>query len=171
MLILTYRHPTLTSLSNQGHDLFLATHCFGPFVLTRLLHPLLSSTAASSPAASVRVLWAGSIVTEFPAAKKVMDLDNLDYKRKDESQADRYAISKTGSVFIGTEWAKQDAGSGIVHLVRLSALSCHGKLTDMGKVVNPGNLKTPLQRNMSSFQRMAVVRIHSVSTGILSTQI
>jgi retinol dehydrogenase-12 len=117
------------------------------------------------------VLWASSIVTEFPAAKKVMDLDNLDYTKKDESQADRYAISKSGSVFIGTEWAKQDAGSGIVHLVRASASSCYGELTDIGKVVNPGNLKTPLQRNLGSFQRMAVVRILSVKLGIFLTQI
>jgi retinol dehydrogenase-12 len=69
----------------------------------------------------VRVLWVSSIVTEFPAAQNVMDLDNLDYKKKDESQASRYAISKIGNVFIGAESAKKDFGAGIVHLVRQSA--------------------------------------------------
>lgn len=126
------------SKSKQGHDLFLATHCLGPFLLTQLLHPTLTSTATASSVGSVRVLWVSSIVTEFSAAKNVMDLDNLDYKKKDETQGNRYAISKTGNVFIGTEWAKKDFDAGIVHLI-----------------VNPGNLKSPLQRNMTSLQRMA----------------
>ena len=52
-----------------------------------------------------------------------MDLDNLDYKKKDETQASRYAISKTGNVFIGTEWAKKDIDAGIVHLVRIFSLT------------------------------------------------
>jgi retinol dehydrogenase-12 len=107
----------LTNLYLQGHDLFLATHCLGPFLFTRCLHPLLSSTVAAAPASSVRVLWVSSIVTEFPAAKNVMDLDNLNYKKKDESQANRYAISKTGNVFIGIEWAKRNSNTGITHLV------------------------------------------------------
>lgn len=43
----------------------------------------------------------------------------MDYAKKDENQADRYAISKTGNIFIGTEWGKQDEQVGIVHLVRI----------------------------------------------------
>lgn len=62
-------------------------------------------------------------MTEFSAAKNVMDLDNLDYKKKDETQANRYAISKAGNIFIGTEWAKKDFDAGIVHLVRIFSLA------------------------------------------------
>jgi retinol dehydrogenase-12 len=59
-------------------------------------------------------------VTEFPAAKNVMDLDNLDYSKRDEAQADRYAISKTGNVFLGTVWSKKDKENKLVHLVSVS---------------------------------------------------
>lgn len=48
-----------------------------------------------------------------------MDTDNLDYQKKEENDAMRYAISKVGNLFIGSEWAIRDAKAGIVHLVRL----------------------------------------------------
>jgi len=95
----------------------LGTNCFGPFLFTKLLHPLLVSTAKCSPAGSVRVIWLGSIVIPLQAPKTGMDLDNLDYKKKDESDGTRYAVSKAGNLFIGTEWARRDAEAGVVHLV------------------------------------------------------
>ncbi|RFU33186.1 hypothetical protein B7463_g3198, partial [Scytalidium lignicola] len=122
--------------SKQGHELILATNCIGPFLFTKLLHPLLISTAKSSPVGSVRVIWLGSIVIHLQAPKTGMDLDNLDYKKKPEDDATRYAISKTGDLFIGSEWARRDAETGVVHLT-----------------LNPGNLKTPLQRNMGCLER------------------
>ncbi|KAK9384236.1 hypothetical protein V1515DRAFT_647320 [Lipomyces mesembrius] len=122
--------------SKQGHDLILGTNCIGPFLFTRLLHPLLASTAKSSPACSVRVVWLGSLVIHLQAPKTGMDLDNLDYKKKDEDSATRYAVSKAGNLFIGAEWARRDAEAGVLHLT-----------------INPGNLKTPLQRNMGRLQR------------------
>lgn len=87
-----------------------------------------------------------------------MDLDNLDYSKKDETQADRYAISKTGSIFLGTEWSKRDSENKIVHLVGgFHHNTMKEILTSYGQVVNPGNLKTPLQRTMTSIQRMVTV--------------
>jgi retinol dehydrogenase-12 len=101
----------------QGQDLVMGTNCYGPVLFTQLLHPLLVATAQSSPAASVRVIWMGSIVIHLQAPKSGMDLENLDFKKKDESPAMRYAISKTGDLFIAAEWARRDAQVGIVHLV------------------------------------------------------
>lgn len=49
-----------------------------------------------------------------------MDLDNLDFCKKDENSAVRYAISKTATLFVGSEWAKRDAKSGVMHLVCLN---------------------------------------------------
>jgi hypothetical protein len=95
----------------------MGTNCYGPVLFTQLLHPLLVVTAQSSPAASVRVIWMGSIVVHLQAPKSGMDLENLDFKKKDESPAMRYAISKTGDLFIAAEWARRDAQVGIVHLV------------------------------------------------------
>ena len=78
----------------------------------------------------MRVIWVNSIVTEFPAAKNVMDLDNLDYSKRDKAQADRYAISKTGNVFLGTEWSKKDKENKLVHLVSGSPYNRVKRVTD-----------------------------------------
>lgn len=69
-------------------------------------------------------------MTEFPAAKNVMDLDNLDYSKRDEAQADRYAISKTGNVFLGTQWSRKDNENKLVHLVSSSAYNTVKRVTD-----------------------------------------
>ena len=46
---------TMTADENviQGHDLEMATNCLGPYLLTKLLEPILIQTAASSSPVSV----------------------------------------------------------------------------------------------------------------------
>lgn len=102
----------------QDHELMIAVNCLGPFLFTKLLHPLLESTAKSLPAGSVRVVWLGSLMIQIMAPKGGIDLDNLDYKKKFPDINVRYAVSKTGNLFICSEWAKRDAEKGIFHLVR-----------------------------------------------------
>lgn len=55
--------PPDGSKAAQGHELQMGTNCVGPYLLTKLLTPLLVKTAASSPPGSVRVTWAGSLAT------------------------------------------------------------------------------------------------------------
>ncbi|KAL7942526.1 hypothetical protein V8C42DRAFT_331257 [Trichoderma barbatum] len=126
--------------SKQEHEIMLAVNCLGPFLFTKILHPLLVSTAKSSPTGSVRVVWLGSVVIQLMAPRGGIDLDNLDYKKTWPDINVRYAVSKTGNLFIGSEWAKRDAENGILHLT-----------------ANPGNLKTPLQRDMSSWEYYPIV--------------
>ncbi|KAM0263569.1 hypothetical protein ACHAQJ_001189 [Trichoderma viride] len=121
--------------SKQDHELLLAVNCLGPYLFTKFLHPLLESTAKSRPAGSVRVVWLGSLMIPLMAPKGGMDLDNLDYKKKWPDVNVRYAVSKTGNLFLGSEWAKRDSDNGIMHLT-----------------ANPGNLKTPLQRDVSPLE-------------------
>ncbi|KAL7935439.1 hypothetical protein V8C35DRAFT_299466 [Trichoderma chlorosporum] len=125
--------------SKQDYEIMLAVNCLGPFLFTKLLHPLLESTAKSSPAGSVRVVWLGSLMIQLSAPKGGIDLDNLDFKEKFPDEMVRYSISKTGNLFIGSEWAQRDAANGILHVT-----------------ANPGNLKTPLQRNMSAVEVYAM---------------
>lgn len=56
--------PPAGSLSKQNHELQLATNCLGPYLLTRLLLPSLSATAAQSAPAAVRVVWTSSQMVE-----------------------------------------------------------------------------------------------------------
>ncbi|KAL6817271.1 hypothetical protein J3E69DRAFT_345044 [Trichoderma sp. SZMC 28015] len=126
--------------SKQDHELMIAVNCLGPFLFTKLLHPLLESTAKSLPAGSVRVVWLGSLMIQIMAPKGGIDLDNLDYKKKFPDINVRYAVSKTGNLFICSEWAKRDAEKGIFHLA-----------------ANPGNLKTPLQRDMPAWEYYPII--------------
>lgn len=103
----------------------LAVNCFGPFLFTKLLHPVIESTAKSSPAGSVRVVWLGSLMIQLMAPKGGIDLDNLDYKKKWLDEYTRYSASKAGNLFIGSEWARRDAGNGILHLVSESVFRRH----------------------------------------------
>lgn len=57
-----------------------------------------------------------------------MDLDNLDYKKKWLDQNTRYSASKTGNLFIGSEWARRDADKGILHLVSRRVPRCHVRM-------------------------------------------
>lgn len=96
----------------------VGVNCLGPFLFTKLLHPLLESTAKASPRGSVRVVWLGSIMIQLMAPKYGMDVDNFDFKKYKPILTTRYSISKAGNLFIGSEWAKRDAKNGILHLVR-----------------------------------------------------
>ncbi|PNP46859.1 hypothetical protein TGAMA5MH_01811 [Trichoderma gamsii] len=121
--------------SKQDHEIMMAVNCFGPYLFTKLLHPVIESTAKSSPTGSVRVIWLGSLMIQLMAPKGGVDLDNLDYEKKMLDEYTRYSASKAGNLFIGSEWARRDADNGILHLT-----------------VNPGNLKTPLQRDVSALE-------------------
>lgn len=103
----------------------LAVNCFGPYLFTKLLHPVIESTAKSSPTGSVRVIWLGSLMIQLMAPKGGMDLDNLDYKKKWLDEYTRYSASKAGNLFIGSEWGRRDADNGILHLVSRRVPRCY----------------------------------------------
>lgn len=100
----------------------LGTNCLGPFLFTKLLHPLLVSTAKSSPEAAVRVIWLGSIMIDLYGPSGGLEVDNLDYKKKSADFTAKYTVSKVGNRFIGAEWARRDAETGVIHLVRRGRL-------------------------------------------------
>ncbi|KAH6608483.1 hypothetical protein Trco_001829 [Trichoderma cornu-damae] len=124
--------------SKQDHELLLAVNCLGPYLFTKLLHPILVSTARSSPVGSVRVVWTGSLMIPLKAPTGGMDIDNLDYKKEWPDVNVRYAVSKTGNFFLCNEWAKLDGENGILHLAKLFAgLSPDVKPEDSGRYVIP----------------------------------
>ena len=121
------------SRSKQDHELTLATNCLGAFLLTHLLLPELSAAAKTAPAASVRVIWTSSILTEMSAPKHGLDLATINTCPLDSTNAktEQYAATKAGNYFYATEFARRYTPStGIVSLTQ-----------------NPGNLKTNVWRN------------------------
>ncbi|ROW07868.1 hypothetical protein VMCG_03660 [Cytospora schulzeri] len=123
-------YPPKGSTDAQGNDLQVGTNCLGPYLLYQLLLPLLTKTAASSPTASVRVIWAASIAVHVDCPQPHGIVIDDDGGPKDQGVSSNYGQTKVGNVFFARELAKTTPKTGVVHAA-----------------FNPGNLRTELQRN------------------------
>ena len=103
--------PPQGSKTAQGYEKQLGTNNVAPFLLTKLLHPILAKTASTAPTDSVRVVWVSSSGTELLSPKGGVDMDNLDYK-VDKDLWTKYGISKAGNVLHGSEFAKRFQSEG-----------------------------------------------------------
>lgn len=126
--------PPAGSKSKQDYEIMIATNCLGPFLFTKLLLPLLESTAKEAIPGSVRIVWTGSLaIYQTPQGgmdmAQVRTLAREPSKGFSESQT-MYAISKLGNWFLGNEFARKVGHNGIVNVTQ-----------------NPGNLKTNLTRH------------------------
>ncbi|MCJ1372300.1 hypothetical protein MMC20_003523 [Loxospora ochrophaea] len=123
-------NPPAGSVSEQGHELQMATNCLGPYLLTQLLLQILLRTAKTLPPASVRVVWTSSIVVDISAPKSGIEISEL-AAGPSPNQQQNYTTTKTGNWFLASELATQVGPHGILSVTQ-----------------NPGNLKTPLLRHM-----------------------
>ncbi|KAI0382804.1 short-chain dehydrogenase [Hypomontagnella monticulosa] len=141
--------PPRGSKSAQGYELQIGVNNLGPFLFTKLLTPILAETARLSPKDSVRIVWVSSSSAEgMVPVKAGIDMDNLDYK-KEIFYAYKYGVSKAGNYYHATEYARRHQKDGIVSIA-----------------INPGALKTDLDRHFNSLEmlyRKAVV--HPVILG------
>lgn len=112
----------------------------GAFLLTRLLTPVLASTASSEPAAgTVRVVWVSSMGTEAVGEKaRGISEDYLSYWPS-LMPLERYGVSKAGAWLHGAEYARRHAGDGIV------SVPC-----------NPGHLRSDLYRESGWLFKTAI---------------
>ncbi|KIW10523.1 hypothetical protein PV08_11487 [Exophiala spinifera] len=128
--------PPSGSKGAQGMDLQFQTNILGPFLLTKLLLPVLKRTAESEPAGSVRVSWAGSLAVELGSPKGGMlwkKTPSSSEETLDDSKDIRtnYSITKAANYFLGNEFGKRfGERDGVLH-----------------NSYNPGNLKSDLQRH------------------------
>ncbi|KAN0096654.1 NAD(P)-binding protein [Hyaloscypha variabilis] len=126
--------PPAGSKTVQGYESQLGTNCLGPFLFTHLLRPLLVKTAASSPRDSVRVCWTSSLMAEAAVPKGVIDFEDINGE-KGVSQRVLYSQSKAGNIFLGWEFARRNGAEGVISVT-----------------LNPGNLRSPLQRYASCLE-------------------
>lgn len=105
--------PPARSTSKQGFELQLATNCLGPFLLTKLLQPLLDETAAeearNSVSNSVRVVWTASQMIELAAPPEGIVMSELTETPK--GRARNYTNSKTGNFLLAAELARRTSHS------------------------------------------------------------
>lgn len=119
--------PPKGSRTKQGYELQLGTNNVAPFLFTKLLTPLLLSTAKASPPGSVRVVWVSSSMAEIGAPKNGVDMAALDFESLNgKSDSHKYGVSKAGNILHCKEFAKRYGGDGIISVV--SGSPCFGKL-------------------------------------------
>ncbi|KAL8408548.1 hypothetical protein RB594_007109 [Gaeumannomyces avenae] len=122
----------------QGYDLQLGTNNLGPFLFTKLLYPLLVSTAAavagSEHASSTRVVWVSSNGAQSAPTPPV-DFGNIDYSIRDETPFNKYFRSKAGNIFHARELARRskEASDGVISVA-----------------MEPGLIKSDIGRNVST---------------------
>ncbi|KAI1297500.1 hypothetical protein F5Y03DRAFT_369390 [Xylaria venustula] len=117
------------SKTAQGYELQLGVNNIGAFMFTKLLTPILATTAKSEAPGVVRVVWVGSSAGDAGAPKGGVPLDNLDY-HKDVGWFQKYAVSKAGNYLHGSEFSRRFKADGIISVS-----------------LNPGNLDSELWRN------------------------
>lgn len=112
--------PPQGSKTKQGYEKQLGTNNVAPFLLTKLLHPILAKTASTAQKDCVRVVWVSSSGTEVYSPKGGVDMDNLDYKNE-KNVWWKYGTSKAGNVLHSSEFAKRFQSEGIISVVRFSS--------------------------------------------------
>ncbi|KAI0843736.1 NAD(P)-binding protein [Hypoxylon sp. FL0890] len=118
------------SQTQQGYELQLGVNCVGTFAFTKLLTPILVSTAKVARPNSVRVIWLSSSAAEGANPRVFMDnVHNMEKK----SSVDQYFISKLGNYLQSAEFAVRHKADGILSVS-----------------LNPGNLDSELWRTQGS---------------------
>ncbi|KAJ8472767.1 hypothetical protein ONZ45_g16538 [Pleurotus djamor] len=129
--------PPIELLTADGYDLTFGTNVLGHFYLTKLLLPVLLSTAKDSERPA-RVM-----TTSSGAAIFASDLNYDTFKdgpaRLKKGNQNMYVQSKFGNLVFSTELARRYGDQGIV-----------------SAGLNPGNIKTDLQRMMSPLQHFFI---------------
>ena len=140
--------PPKRSTSKQGFDLEMGTNCLGPFLLNKLLQPLLLQTASRSEAGSVRVVWVTSLLanagSQLEKGGIFWDEENKEPRRGDGMK--NYMQSKVGDVFLAKEWGERvGKANGVVSVS-----------------VHPGLMKTELQRHQNAMMGKIMVSVEFV---------
>ena len=108
--------PPPQSKGAQGMDLTYQTNILGPFLLTKLLLPILKSTAASSTPNTVRVSFAGSlaVVLQSPPGGVEWTTDGKDLAHGLNDPATSYGTSKAANFLFGREFPKHSGTEGVL---------------------------------------------------------
>ncbi|CAA7262941.1 unnamed protein product [Cyclocybe aegerita] len=127
--------PPIDQVTTQDYDLQFGTNVLGHYYFTTLLLPALIAGAKSSPDGKARVVNTSSSAAYFANTIDFNTVKNT-AARKKKGTGSLYAQSKLGNVLFANEFGRRYADQGIV-----------------STSVNPGNLRSDLQRHLSVFER------------------
>lgn len=114
------------SVTAQGHEIHMGTNCLGPYLLTKLLRPILAETAKSAPKDSVRVVFTSSGIIDMAGPPGGVSLAELEPGKRSDDMNRNYSSSKAGNWFLASEFDRKFAKDGIVAVAQ-----------------SPGTLRTP----------------------------
>ncbi|KAK2616357.1 short-chain alcohol dehydrogenase [Conoideocrella luteorostrata] len=120
------------SQGKQGHELHMVTNCLGPFLFTKGLIPILKQTAACCPPASVRVIWASSLITNLLSPTSGVDIGEDGAPVMASFRLTNYAQSKAANNLYAAEFSRRYGDHGILSVA-----------------FNPGNLNSELKRHLN----------------------
>ena len=96
----------------------MATNCLGPFILNRLLEPILIRTVrAESNPDSVRIVWMSSMITFSVPPGGIQFSKESGSPKVLKNRMQNYMQSKVGNVFLASEAAKRVGKDGIISVV------------------------------------------------------
>ncbi|KAF5588062.1 light induced alcohol dehydrogenase Bli-4 [Fusarium pseudoanthophilum] len=123
--------PPEGSKTELGHELQMGTNCLGGYLLSRLLEELLVRTTVVADEGTVRVIWLASTL-QMGTPKGGLVWDEVKKEPKVvKDQMENYMMSKAGNLLLAHETSRRLGSQGIISVA-----------------VNPGFLKTELQRHM-----------------------
>ena len=95
----------------------MATNCLGPFLLNRLLEPILTRTAqAEQSPNSVRIVWLASMITASVPPGGIQFDSQSGTPKVLKNAMQNYMQSKVGNVFLASEAAKRLGRGGVISM-------------------------------------------------------
>lgn len=108
--------PPAGTITTQGYEVQLGTNVLGHFLFTKILTPILISTAKIAPTGTVRVVFVSSSAHHMAPANGGINWEDINYK-KGGSSWEIYGQSKAGGILLGYEFAKRFADTGVIAVV------------------------------------------------------
>ncbi|KAJ8585184.1 NAD(P)-binding protein [Rhizopogon salebrosus TDB-379] len=143
--------PPVDLVTTDGYDLQFGTNVLGHYYFTKLLLPVLISTAKATPEGTVRVVNVASCAHLF---------GNLDFNTFKDGPARNkcttrtlYSQSKFGNIVLALELAKRYGDEGII-----------------STALNPGNIRSDLLRHVPNLvqQTLSTVLLYPTPQGALT---
>ncbi|KAG8214670.1 hypothetical protein J3R82DRAFT_9748 [Butyriboletus roseoflavus] len=143
--------PSVSQLTSDGYDLQFGTNVLGRhYYFTKLLLPLLISTAKTSSDGKARIVTVSSSAHIMGSLKFETFKDTS--ARKKYSTFNLYSQSKFGNVVFASELDRRYRTEGIVSIS-----------------LNPGNIRSDLQRHMGSIiRRVMYLGFYDIGHGALT---
>jgi len=141
----------MDQLTEEGYDMQFGTNVLGHFYFTKLLTPILSSTAKKSPDGHVRVITLSSSAHHLIGGMNFNTFKDGPARRKMDP-AQLYSQSKFGNLVFTSEYARRYASQGIVSIA-----------------VHPGNIRTDIVQHMQGIKPMILSYfVYDVHLGVLT---